>query len=671
MLFKLSSRNVKRSIRDYSIYFLTLALGVCIFYVFNSLESQAIMMDLSESKKQYVELITQVISIVSGLVSCILGFLVIYANNFIIKKRNKEFGIYMTLGISKNKISLILFVETIIIGILSLVVGIFVGVFLSQGLAGITAKLFETNMTKYQFVFSKEATLKTSFYFGIMFIVVMFLNFIVVSRYNLIDLINSSKANQKLKGTNLAISVILFILSIVCLGFAYKFILENQLVDLNGKEFERAMILGVIGTVLFFRALAGFLIKITQNSKNYYLKNLNTFTLRQLNSKINTHYISISIICLMLFIAIGMSSTGIGMKNSLKNTVEFQTSFDMSMYVAVEEEKDNIEIDEYLKAQGIYLDDYASETVKYDLYNNNISFKETFENTNDQFLSKQIETMRDFNVPIIKISEYNKLMKMQNKKEIDLKKDEVILLTDMSSMKDPVADFIEKHDFMEINNNKLKISKKYEYEAIETLPMSMNFLTLIVDDNQVENMDIYKKFLSLNYKGNKIDTEERVLKDFEEIASSVQDKNMVKISAITKMLCFENNMATSNIFLFVGIYIGIVFLISSAAVLALSQLSGATESIERYKVLRKLGVSTDMINKSIFIQVLLYFVLPIGLALVHSIYGIRVANNFIKVFGDYDMVSNNIVSIGAILVVYGVYFVATYNGYKRIIYNNQ
>ncbi|MGX4601305.1 FtsX-like permease family protein [Faecalimicrobium sp. JNUCC 81] len=670
MLFKLSSRNVKRSIKDYTIYFLTLVLGVCIFYVFNSLESQTIMMDLPESKKVFVELISRVISVVSGFVSCILGFLVIYANSFIIKKRNKEFGIYMTLGISKSKISIMLFVETIIIGILSLLVGIFIGVFLSQGLAGITAKLFEASMTKYQFVFSKESCLKTVFYFGIMFFVVMFLNFVVVSRYNLIDLIYRSKANQKLKGTNLLLSVFLFVMSIVCLVFAYKFILDNQIFNLNGKEFNRAIILGIIGTVLFFRALAGFLIKVTQSSKNYYLKNLNTFTLRQLNSKINLHYVSMSIICLMLFIAIGMSSTGIGMKSTLENTVRFQTPFDMSMYIEALEEKDNIEIDEFLKSKGIHLGNYASEAIKYNLYDNNIPFKKMFEKTNSQFLKKQIDSMREFNVPVIKISDYNKVMKTQGKEEIKLKENEVVLLTDMESMREPIVDFIEKNHIIDINNTKLNIKNNYEFKAIETLPMSINFLTLIVDDKQVENMNIYKKLLSFNYKGDKLETESKVLNDLEKVATNNFEKLDIKISAMTKILCFESNMATANIFLFVGIYIGIVFLISSAAVLALSQLSGATESIERYKAIRNLGVSTEMINKSIFVQVLLYFFLPIGLALVHSICGIKVANNFIKVFGDHDMISNNIVSIGAILVVYGIYFIATYNGYKRIVNND-
>lgn len=671
MLFKLSLRNVKKSMRAYSIYFLTLVLGVCVFYVFNSLESQTIMMDLSEGKKNYVELITRIISVVSVFVSFILGFLVIYANNFIIKKRNKEFGIYMTLGISKRNISVMLFAETIIIGILSLLSGIFIGVFLSQGFAGITAKLFQTSMTKYQFVFSKEACLKTIFYFGIMFIVVMVLNFIVVSRYNLIDLINSSKANQKLKKTNLFISVILFIISIICLGYSYKFILENQLVNLNVPEFKKAICLGIIGTVLFFRALAGFLIKVTQSSKNYYLKNLNTFTLRQLNSKINTHYLSLSVICLMLFIAIGMSSTGIGMKKSLENTVDFQTPFDMSIYVDVKEEKDNIEIDEYLKSHGIHLNDYSSESVKYNLYNSENSFKKMFKNTSDKFISEHIKkTKGDIDVPLIRISDYNKIMKMQNKKELKLKEDETIILTDMTKMKEPVKEFIEANDVIKINENKLKVNKLYKYEVIETHPVSINSIILIVNDNQVKDMNILSKHISLNYKGNKLETEEKVLKDFEKVIDNAYEKENLEIVTFTKMLCYEESMASANIFLFVGLYIGIVFLISSAAVLALSQLAGATESIERYKTLRKLGVSTEMINKSIFLQVLLYFILPIGLALVHSIYGIRVANNFIQTFGDYDMIHNNILSIGALLIIYGIYFVVTYSGYKRIVNND-
>ena len=108
MLCKLSLKNIKKSIKDYAIYFFTLILGVAIFYVFNALDSQTVMMDVSSSTQDIIELMMTMLSGVSVFVSFILGFLIIYASRFLIKRRNKEFGIYLTLGMSKRKISLIL-----------------------------------------------------------------------------------------------------------------------------------------------------------------------------------------------------------------------------------------------------------------------------------------------------------------------------------------------------------------------------------------------------------------------------------------------------------------------------------------------------------------------------------------------------------------------------------
>lgn len=669
MLFKLSYRNVKRSIKDYSIYFLTLALGVCIFYIFNSLESQTIMMDLSQSKKSYVELISKTISAVSVFVSFVLGFLVIYANNFIIKRRNKEFGIYMTLGISKNKISFMLFYETLIIGILSLAVGIFIGTFLSQGLASVTASMFEVNMNKYQFVFSKESALKSILYFGITFVIVMLLNFKVLSKYNLIDLINSGKNNEKLKTNNLILSVLLFVISIICLSIAYKLILENQLINISNNKFKISIALGILGTLLFFRALAGFLIKATQSSKNYYLKNLNAFTLRQLNSKINTHYISLSIICIMLFVAIGMSSSAISIKNAIEKTSKIQTPYDMTITKDVNDEKDvnDKDLSESLKGLGMDINKYSDEFVNYNLYDSKVEFSSMFKDTNDNFLKQQMKILEKFNNPIMKLSSYNKLREMQGKEKVQMKEKEVILLTDMDQLKPAIEEYIKENDNIKIGKKDFKICKNYEYMPIETGPMGMNFVVFIIDDKSVENFNEIRNYLSLNYNGNKEDIEHKIVNEFENLERDSKQYNELEVKPFSRTMAFENNMAISSMFLYVGIYIGIVFLISSAAVLALSQLSGANESLGRYKVLKKLGVSTTMINKSIFIQVLLYFILPISLALVHSIFGIKVANNVVAVFGDYDTVGNNIFVIGTILLVYAVYFVMTYKNYKRIV----
>lgn len=672
MLFKLSKRNVQRSINDYSIYFFTLALGVCIFYVFNSIESQTIMMDLSSTQKKFLDALNTAISVVSVLVSFILGFLIIYANNFLIKKRNKEFGIYMTLGISRSKIAFMLFYETIIVGTISLILGIFIGVFLSQGLAGITAKLFAIDMTKYQFLFSKDACIKTIIYFSIMFFITMILNLIIVSKYKLINLINSRRKNEKLKGTNLIISVILFIISIACLGVAYKLILEDPLIDLSNNIVKISIILGIVGTLLFFRALAGFLIKVIQSSKNQYLKNLNTFTLRQLNSKINTNYISVSVICLMLFISIGMYSAAIGIKSAMENTATFQTPYDMTMVEQYEKQSDykNIKMSELTKELGFDIEDYAKEYLDYNLYNSPVKFSDLFKNTSDDFLSKELKTMGEFNVPILKLSDYNKLNEMQNKKPVDLKDKEVLLLTDMSLMKNSIDEYVKNNNSMKIGEEEFNVHKSYEYHAIADTLISGNFLTLIVEDKYVNGLDLNKRYLSLNYKGDKLETEKRVIDNLESITSKLEKNNEYNnsnISAMTKIVGIESSMATSGMYLYIGLYISLIFLIASAAVLALSQLSGATESLGRYEILKKLGVSSQMIDRSIFIQVLLYFGLPILLALVHSIFGIKVANNVVRIFGEYNTVGNNIFAIGSICVVYSIYLFGTYKGYKRIV----
>ena len=126
MLFKLSWNNMKKSIKDYAIYFLTLVLGVAIFYMFNSIDSQQAMLTVSQSQREIIKLMINMLGFVSVFVAVVLGLLIVYANNFLINRRKKEFGIYMTLGMGRRQISKIILMETIFIGIISLAVGMVV-----------------------------------------------------------------------------------------------------------------------------------------------------------------------------------------------------------------------------------------------------------------------------------------------------------------------------------------------------------------------------------------------------------------------------------------------------------------------------------------------------------------------------------------------------------------
>ena len=375
MLFKLSIKNIQKSIKDYAIYFLTLVLGVAIFYVFNSIESQTVMMKVSSNTLEIINIMNQLLSSVSVFISFILGFLIIYASRFLIKRRNKEFGIYLTLGMSKRKISLILFFETLIIGILSLGVGLLIGFFLSELMSLLVANLFEADMTNFRFIFSSSAALKCLIYFGIMYLIVMIFNTISVSKCKLIDLINSSKKTEKIKLKNPILCMIIFIIACVMLIYSYYSVTHNFNSIGDSNKIYVSIILGALSTFLIFWSLSGLILKIVMNMKGLYYKGLNSFTLRQVSSKINTTVFSSTIICLMLFITICFLSSCLSLKNSLTGNI------DKLSPVEVEFTKLRNIKDENLKDYN--LEDKA-------LLDTKVSIKETLKNNNIDIILKII-----------------------------------------------------------------------------------------------------------------------------------------------------------------------------------------------------------------------------------------------------------------------------------------
>ena len=322
MLFKLALKNMRKTIKDFAIYFLTLVLGVAIFYMFNSLDSQEAMFQVSNSTREMIKLMITMLGFVSVFVAIILGLLIVYANNFLINRRKKEFGTYMLLGMGKGQISRILLFETILVGLISLIVGLIIGIFASQFMSILVGKLFAADMSKFEFVFSKDACIKTCIYFAVMYVAVMIFNTFTISRYKLINLLNASKKNEQIKIKNLWVCIIVFILGAVMLGYAY-YKVTGGISELSTEEKMIPIILiGIVSTILIFWSVSGFILKLVQLKKNIYFKNVNMFVLRQLHNKINTTVVSMSVICLMLFMTITILSSSLSLNNTMRRDLE-------------------------------------------------------------------------------------------------------------------------------------------------------------------------------------------------------------------------------------------------------------------------------------------------------------------------------------------------------------
>lgn len=676
MYFKIALNNVRKSFKDYSIYFLTLTLGVCIFYAFNSIGDQKAFLELGKRQAEYINILQRLISGISVFISCVLGGLILYANNFLVKKRKKELGIYMTLGMGKNKISKILTYETALVGIISLVVGLGVGVIVSQGISAFASKLFEVSLSNYKFLLSTDAILKTILYFGIIFILVMLFNTFVISKYKLIDMLTAAKKNEDIKIKNPILTAIIFFISLGLLGVAYKLVIKVGL-NPTDRMFLVSIVLGILGTLLLFFSLAGFVLYVLQRNKNVYLKGLNIFVLRQMNSKINTNFLSMTVICLMLFLTISTLATGLSFKNALEKGLENTTPFDASATYYIDEDSKIKTAEESIRELGFKFNP-EDKIVSYNEYKLEKTNLESLLNKNAEGknIKDIVEAMTYKGTNAISVSSYNDIRALSGEKSLSLANNEVLISSNLGEVENTLKNILKNNEKIEIDGKEYKIANnaligegKVIKEAFESTGMTNNFFTLIVPDNIVSNLKPIANKININFPKNS-NEEERVQKLFNEYRDGVVDSSKYGfVNGYTRARIYEDNNGMTNIVLFIGIYLGVIFLISSTAVLALQQLSEASDSIDRYKSLRRIGVSQKMINKSIFTQVSIYFGLPLVVALVHSVVAIKVVNGFLTMFNRPDIGVSSLVTALIMVIVYGGYFYATYTGYKSTVKN--
>ena len=657
MLFKLSIKNIKKSFKDYAIYFLTLVLGVAIFYVFNALDSQEAMLQLTETEKEIISLMNEFLSGVSILVAVILGFLIIYASRFLVKRRKKEFGIYLTLGMGKRQVSKILLMETLIIGFISLAVGLGLGIIASQFMSIVVAKLFEADMSRFEFVFSQTAMLKTVMYYAIIYLIVMIFNVFAVTKYKLIDLLNAAKKGEKIKTRNLTISLILFIISVGILGFAYY--LATQRLD-SLDLFGLSILLGIIGTFLLFFSMSGFILKLVQSNKKLYLKGLNIFTLRQINSKVNTTVFSMSIICLLLFFTITIFSSAWSINVSLKNDLVYGTPADIVIASYAEETKD-VKMD-ILDKVGYSTDNFSGYARGNTYGFESVTVGSLLTPILDDVLKSYPYLMVDSYLPVMKISDYNKFASFYGRDTYSLNDDEFILVADYPQMIEYENMALEKGVTIKIGDK--EYHNKYDECKEGLLQMSGNKtntgIVVVPDNVDISSNETIRSYLAANYKGDKNKAEENLREYMDEINSN-------GAVADTKLDIYTASTGLRAIMIFIGLYLGVIFLISSAAILALKELSDSSDNKEKYQMLRRIGVDDKKLNRALFTQIFIFFMFPLVIAIIHSIFGIMCANTIMESMSVTSNMTSILTTALLIVVIYGGYFIVTYTTSKRII----
>ena len=683
MLFKISLKNIRKSLKDYTVYFFTLILGVAIFYVFNAIDSQSVMLDVRENMMDIIKLMNNMLSGVSVFVSCILGFLIIYASRFLIKRRNKEFGIYLTLGMSKRKISAILFFETLVIGIVSLVAGLVIGTIISQFMSVIVANMFDADMTKFKFIFSMKACVKTLIYFAIMYVLVMIFNTFSISRCKLIDLLNAGKKTEKVTMKNPVICTIVFVIGVGILSYAYWMVTRGVRTLNTFDKIGIPIALGCVATFLIFWSVSGFMIRIFTSIKSVYYKGVNSFVLRQFCSKINTTVFSTTVICIMLFITISVLSAALSMKDSLSKDLDSMCPVDVQLakysYDAMSEayatsqdmnEKDRemledskLSIIETLNNSGFDAQKYFKDVAEYNIYNTGLTVKDTLGDIN----TDDYQFMADTIMPVMTIGDYNSVARLYGNSTYELNDDEYIIVADYKNMVMIRNQALKKGITLSVNGKEYKPRYSECMDGFVQIGVqNMNDGILVVPDNAVKPQQVRNMGLSADYRADTKEERYSIETQLDNLMKNISFKKSF-ISWNSRIELAESSVGLGALVTFIALYLGIIFLISSAAILALRELSDSADNKERYGMLRKLGVDERMIDMALFKQIGIFFAFPLILALIHSVFGIKFINIILATMGMSSMAASIGLTLAFVAVIYGGYFLITYLCSRSII----
>ena len=614
---KLILKNVRRNLSDYLIYFLTLMLSVSLFYAFNSIPGQPAFQEMSVTKALLYQQLDDLLAFLSAAIAVVLAFLVIYANGFLLRRRKKELGLYLLLGMKKSRISRIFVGETFCVGLLSLAGGILLGLFLSQGLSLVSLRLFAVELESFRFVFSLDA---------------------------------------------LRITLLCFAASLVLLAYACVLLFQNGI--LPSRENNRFQLAGtclILGILLFYRSASIVLVTFLKAWRNFYFAGLNTFLLRQVSSHIHTNYLVMAVVCGLLTISILTVSTGVSTGLAMNELSQASSPYDLNVLSDVDKDGDG-SIEAYLKSQNVDLSSYARSMEQISIYEADLTYGELFEGQKLHLWSID-EALPSIYVNVISISDFNRALSMQEKEPISLQEDEFLINCNYEGTMDYARQALIDHPTLTIAGNRL--TRRQDTLLTETYYMTSignnDRATIIVPDRVASLLNKDVNVLLVQYKAG-TDSDEIVQKM---VPIGLDESHGYRYAEKTMM--YDMYFGSNALLVLLCCYLGLVFLTICAAILALKQLTETADSLSRYGLLKKLGADESSINQTVLAQTFLFFAAPLALAAILSGVLLTKAVELVEGFLNIHISGNVWLTIAVFLLIYGGYFLASYLTCRKII----
>ena len=633
-------------------------LGVAVFYIFNAIETQTAMMEVSQTKAAIIDSMNGIMSGVSIFVSLVLGYLIVYASRFMLKKRKREFGIYLTLGMGRIRLAAMLWLETIWMGLISLAVGLLAGMGISQLMSLIVSNLFQADVSRYEFVISGQAVGKSILYFLLIYLVVMIFNTLSVSRARLAEFITAGRKKEKNFLKKPLLSGLVFLLAVVMLGTAYYNVTANQQAMTTETDVLTQVLLGILGTFLVFWSLSGFLMTAAGKFRRLYYRRLNSFVVGELSNKLNSTVMACSVICLLLFMTICLLFSAIARKEYKDQEAAKLAPVSISMSKEMTDSKSIFDI---MEVRGISMEDFQDLVSVYTYHLDEVTnYTLIGESYGEEYDNQKAEVM--------KVGDYNRAARVYHMPEYELEEDEYLIVADQEG-----AVYIRNRGLADDREITIK-GKSYHakentcqdgYLQMSYQPQNSGIL-LVPDSVKLGEEEQYKNYVMGDYRDKSKEFAQEMDQNFAQILNPEQS-TYGKIQVTTQSAIYDDSIGTSAMYIFLGLYLGICFLISGSAVLALKILSDSADSREKYQILQQLGCEEKEIRRALRRQNGLLFLLPLLLSAVHAIFGIQVCRTMLSIYGSKGSGAALAVTMALTGAIYGGYFLLSHKCSVKIV----
>lgn len=662
VLSKLAIRNVKRSIKDYLIYIITVVMAFSLIFAFNFVSFSSDITQLSEM----MENLKYAIIFVSCIIVFVIAWLINYTMKFMFEKRSKEFGTYMLLGIEKKDINKMFLSENIVLGLISFVISFFVGTILGNIISAIVMNLFEMPY-KIKLSITLTPVLLSTLYFILIYLFTLFRSSRRMKKMKIHNLLYLEKKNEekiwkkkKYRNILFIIFVILGILGLYLCDYAFIISNDPSMVSYLGISIL-LLIISIYGITF---TLGDFILALINKRRKIKYSKDNLFVAKNFEAKSRTIGFTLGTLSLLITLTLVCMNMSFIMKDAFENNIEQQAPYDIlveGMYSDVEESwtgkqdnrkkaweyidyiHENYEIEDELHYQILTLQDHQVAKYIKDIGNNGLYDYDTY----------------------LKVSDYNKLLEMLGEKPIDLKENEYFVTGDKTVQK-YLKEIEKENNNITINGKQLSL-KSTTIENFRLGWSTGNSFLIVIPDNVAKNMQVVTELYAFDTKEETKESNNTKLEKLGYYEFKDGDSYFSYFPVTVRGYYESSNKTAMTIFSFSLLYVSIIFITVVGTILSIQTLSDSNKNKYQYKLLKKLGVEDKKIKKTIRKQITCNFLFP---ALYPIIIAITTSISINRLFyaitsANMNYLTSILITIGIFAIIYGIYYIATYITFKN------